>query len=224
MLATGNIRNLVILIDKKLGLKYLDFSKETVDALGLESSIANGHQSSGYELEVVLNSLSITSQDTIIDLGAGKGGALLLMANYPFSKIVGVELSPEFTVIAKRNITRLGRRRRITVICGDASQYESIDDFNYVYLFNPFPDPVMIRVLENIKESLKNRPRDLTIIYTNPKCENLLLAGEFFKKTDEYFFENKDSTVIYTFAKKGSDAALPARLRKVQDDRLAATA
>lgn len=218
MLAAGDIRDTVMLLNRRLGLKYLDFSKETVEDLGLESSTANGHQTSGFELDLVLGNLTLTSKDAIIDLGSGKGGALLVMAHYPFGKILGVELSSELATIAKRNIARLGRKRRIEVVCEDASKYEFLDDFNYVYLFNPFPDPVMIRVLENLKLSLQKRPRDLTIIYANPKCEDAFREGGFFKKTDEYFFENKDSTVIYAYRKDGNDVERPVRTRAYRHD------
>src|SRR5271170_4175507 len=41
-----------------------------------------------------------------VDLGSGKGRALLLASDYPFSEIIGVELSPELDLIARSNIAR----------------------------------------------------------------------------------------------------------------------
>ncbi len=41
-----------------------------------------------------------------VDVGSGKGRALLLASDYPFRKIIGVELSPELDRIARANIAR----------------------------------------------------------------------------------------------------------------------
>ena len=44
----------------------------------------------------MLAALNITFEDfTFIDLGSGKGRALLMASDYPFLRIVGVELLPE---------------------------------------------------------------------------------------------------------------------------------
>src|ERR1700719_3166712 len=42
---------------------------------------------------------------TFVDIGAGKGRALLLAAELPFRKVIGVELSEELARIAQKNIT-----------------------------------------------------------------------------------------------------------------------
>src|ERR1700760_2411871 len=41
-----------------------------------------------------------------VDIGSGKGRALLLATDYPFRKIVGIELSPELDRIARANVAR----------------------------------------------------------------------------------------------------------------------
>ena len=41
-----------------------------------------------------------------VDVGAGKGRALLLAAELPFRKIIGVELNEELTRIAQKNVAR----------------------------------------------------------------------------------------------------------------------
>jgi hypothetical protein len=44
------------------------------------------------------------SEFTFIDLGSGKGRALLLASEFPFRRIVGIELLPELHTIAKQNV------------------------------------------------------------------------------------------------------------------------
>jgi SAM-dependent methyltransferase len=197
MLSHGKFRDVIIKIDRKLGLKYLDFGKESLDDLGLSQAVANGHQSSGYDLYLVLRDLGITHADSILDLGSGKGGALVTMAEYPFRKIVGVEISPRLAEIAKKNMIRLGYKERIKVSCANAAEYGSLSDFSYIYLYNPFPSAVLRTVLENIKRSLRERPRVLRIIYANPQCEDDLRSDELFEKVAEYRFNNRAPIVVY---------------------------
>ncbi len=44
---------------------------------------------------------------TFVDIGAGKGRALLVAAESPFREVVGVELNPELAAVAERNIARV---------------------------------------------------------------------------------------------------------------------
>src|ERR1700754_2580229 len=43
---------------------------------------------------------------TFVDLGSGKGRALLLASRFPFRRIVGVEIAPELSRVAAANIER----------------------------------------------------------------------------------------------------------------------
>ena len=65
---------------------------------------------------------------TFIDLGSGKGRALLLAAMYPFARIVGVEVQPELDAIARQNIERFdepGQQcHKIESVCADAREYQ----------------------------------------------------------------------------------------------------
>ena len=46
-----------------------------------------------------------------VDLGSGKGRALLLASDYPFREVIGVELSPKLDRIARDNIARYAGRK-----------------------------------------------------------------------------------------------------------------
>jgi tRNA G46 methylase TrmB len=53
----------------------------------------------------ILNRLQLNCEKyTFVDLGSGKGRALLIASDYPFHAIVGVELSPKLHAIAAANI------------------------------------------------------------------------------------------------------------------------
>jgi predicted RNA methylase len=108
---------------------------------------------------------------TFIDLGSGKGRALLLAAEYPFRRIIGVEIQAELHAIAEENLARLresGSKIDAQSICLDAREFSFPPDPLIVYLFNPFPDYVLAAVIDNLRASLARRPRPVYVIYNAP--------------------------------------------------------
>jgi SAM-dependent methyltransferase len=63
-----------------------------------------------------------------VDIGSGKGRALLVASEFPFERIVGVELSQELNEVALENIAAYAnpaqRCRAIEAHCADATGYE----------------------------------------------------------------------------------------------------
>jgi SAM-dependent methyltransferase len=115
---------------------------------------------------------------TFVDLGSGKGRALLLAAEYPFRRIIGVELQAELHRIAEQNIATFDSPtqlcRDITSVAADARHYEFPDEPFVLYLFNPFPEYVMKTVTENLQQSLERRHRPVYVIYNTPECGFIL--------------------------------------------------
>ena len=79
---------------------------------------------------------------TLVDVGAGKGRALLLAAELPFQKVIGVELCAELSGIAQNNVAqwiRVARpKTRIRVVQQDAAKFRWPRTPLLVYLYNPF--------------------------------------------------------------------------------------
>lgn len=109
---------------------------------------------------------------TFIDLGSGKGRAVILAARYPFQRIIGVEFARELVAAAKANVEALATHsvtdRRVEFICGDASAYPFPESPLIVYLFNPFGSTIIRRVAENLIESWRHKPRPILVLYANP--------------------------------------------------------
>ena len=105
---------------------------------------------------------------TFVDIGAGKGRALLLASEYPFCRIVGVEFSRELVAVARRNVARWLEHDRacmdITLMCSDATEYELPPEPLVLYFFNPFEPPVMRSMLDNVVRSFRENPRPLFIV------------------------------------------------------------
>jgi hypothetical protein len=120
----------------------------------------------------ILRSLPVAPDGfTFIDLGSGKGRTLLMASDYPFRRIIGVEFLAELDAIARENISRYHSDRQncfaMESHAGDARDFVFPDEPTVVYLFNPFPENVLLTVLANLHDSLIHSPRPLYLAYHN---------------------------------------------------------
>lgn len=123
---------------------------------------------------------------SLVDLGSGKGRVLLMAAEYPFRRIIGVELLPELDAVARANVA-LGvpqdairaadREPRIELVLADARGFIFPPDPLVVFLFNPFPAWVLREVMRNLHRSLESSPRPAFVILHNAVNEAELAAA-----------------------------------------------
>jgi SAM-dependent methyltransferase len=115
---------------------------------------------------------------TFIDLGSGKGRTLLMAADYPFRRILGVELLPSLNEIAQQNLAQYHAESQkcfaIESICADATAFALLEGALVIYLFNPFPEAGLRRVLANLENSLEVHPRPTYVVYHNPQQQAVL--------------------------------------------------
>jgi SAM-dependent methyltransferase len=115
---------------------------------------------------------------TFVDLGSGKGRALLIASHFPFRQIIGVEFSEKLNAIARANIAAYHpgdqRCRRIEAICGDAGTFEPPDGPLVIYLYNAFDAVILRRVAARLGASLAVAPRDVILLYVNPVHRSVL--------------------------------------------------
>jgi SAM-dependent methyltransferase len=113
-----------------------------------------------------------------VDLGSGKGRALMLASEFPFKKIVGVEFAAELHQIAQENIRKFHsptqRCANFELLHLDAAVYSIPPEKVIFYMYNPFREEVMERALTNIQRSLTEYPREVFIIYCNAVHRNLV--------------------------------------------------
>lgn len=100
---------------------------------------------------------------SFIDLGCGKGRALLLANELNFSQIIGVEFAPELAVVARKNCERAGVKANI--LSQDAVQFSFPPGNAVVYLYNPFGPSVLDPVLDRLLASTNAK---CYIVYVNP--------------------------------------------------------
>lgn len=115
---------------------------------------------------------------TFVDVGAGMGRAVLLASEMPFKAVVGVELHPTLAGIARRNVTawrNAGRARTpIKIVEGDAVEFEWPAGPCLAFLFNPFGETVMRRMVKSWRKNFAGRAGELDILYVNNEQERVL--------------------------------------------------
>lgn len=131
-------------------------------------------------IKELFNTFSIKQNDNFIDIGCGKGLIIYALSTLPFSKIDGVEYSPQLAEIARQNIQKLGINKA-SIYNTDASQFENYANYNYYYMYNPFGEITMRSVISKIENSLIHNKRIIYVIYGNPVCHNIIIKNQIFK-------------------------------------------
>jgi len=128
---------------------------------------------------------------TFIDLGCGKGRALLLASEYPFASIIGVEIAPQLHRVAVENVAGYSAARQaegcsgvppVHVLLEDATQYQFPSGPLVLYLYNPFCRPVLDKVIANLGRSLAREPRDVAVLYINHELHDALDRAPFLRR------------------------------------------
>jgi SAM-dependent methyltransferase len=120
-----------------------------------------------------------------VDVGCGKGRILLLASMYGFDTIRGIEISPNLSRIAKRNIDAFRSRRAannsMEVLCSNVLDYQFRHDENLFFLYSPFDFYVTQSFLDRIRLSIKQVPRKLCIVINEFRFPELLDNDDVFQ-------------------------------------------
>lgn len=136
-----------------------------------------------------------------VDLGCGKGRAVLIAAQFPFRRILGVELDPELCRIARANVAlQPDWAARISVLQQDAATVLYPDGPLVVFMFHPFFPRILRRVLANLGRQLRRSPRETWLLYANnPRYTRVLRRFPFLREVSEtrYTLTAEDAAVNY---------------------------
>jgi SAM-dependent methyltransferase len=122
-----------------------------------------------------IKSLDINYSDyNFIDLGSGKGKVTLIASKFRFKKIIGVEIIKNLVQQAKENqkiyfkkIWNKKYKCKIEYIYSDAEKYLINSNKNVYFMFDPFPDEKLKKIL--IKINKKNGNKNYIIAFNPPK-------------------------------------------------------
>lgn len=122
-----------------------------------------------------------------VDMGSGKGRALLIASEFPFRKIVGIELSQHLHRIAQENVELYRpssqQCRVFDLRCMDALDYDWEPEPLVLFLFDPFGRDVLQKVVAKLEASLKANPREAHVVYVYPQYEDVFQASSVLKRS-----------------------------------------
>ena len=151
---------------------------------------ADGYLATAPKLFIdTIGRLPIVHRDFVfVDFGSGKGRALLMAAEFPFKKIIGLEISPILHEIAQQNIDKLfSKTDRYSTIISlnlDVEKFVPPEDPLFCYFYNPFREKVMANVLATLKSSIDQNSRDIWIMYNNALHASLLDTADWLTPFD----------------------------------------
>ena len=171
------------LFDRRYGV-------DTEGALTLEELGTTDPRSTEYapvgllSLRRILPRREVGPDDVFIDVGSGKGRAVLQAAmQYPFRRVYGVEMSEQLHETAERNLERVRHRlsgTEVHFVRANVLDYTMPDDVTVALFNNPFRGEVFDTAVTRLLESVDRNVRRLRVIYGNPVEEAALLrTGRF---------------------------------------------
>ena len=138
----------------------------------------------------ILSSLALPPDTfAFVDMGSGKGRALLVASEFAFAKLVGIELSPHLQRIAQENIKRYSPASQqctaFELHCMDVVDYRYGPEPPVLFLFDPFGRETLQSVIANLEASLRENPRDAYVVYVYPQFEDVLQDSPVLRKVGD---------------------------------------
>jgi SAM-dependent methyltransferase len=115
-----------------------------------------------------------------LDIGAGKGRAMLLASQFPFLRVEGVELNADLAAIAQANIDLWAQDDTANALAplvlhhADATKHPLPAEPTLAFLFHPFELPILRRFLKHVETSQAAHPRTFDLLYANAEHGSLL--------------------------------------------------
>jgi SAM-dependent methyltransferase len=126
-----------------------------------------------------LTQLSPSGEDVFVDIGAGKGKAMLIAARLGYKRVLGVERDAGLATQAQQNVD-LARPRlktaELEVVNADALTWPIPDDVSLVFLNCPFIGETFHQVAARIIDSFDHARRPLHLVYSKPWEHDWLLS------------------------------------------------
>lgn len=163
--------------DRKYGVdtaEHVELENYDVNGSALRDAVAYSGTHEGV-LRSILDPLSehVKGWD-FVDIGSGKGKALMIAATYPFRSVLGVEISPRLNEVAARNIAILRNAGHLVCadvasLCADARVLPDFGPRTVLFVFNPFGEELMRGVAGEVERQAAGGASFL-VIYLNPRA------------------------------------------------------
>ena len=175
--------------ERRLGIESASYVQ--LPQLGIHNAQCKPYAPAEHRtLRRVMSALTIRAgEDVFIDFGSGMGRVVVVAATHPFKRVIGVEIAAPLNDVARENVRRAMPRlrcREIELLVADANTYTLPNDVTIVFIYNSFVGEILSNVLTNIRRSLDEAPRAMTLVYANPRhFEGELRSRDWLRKTRE---------------------------------------
>ena len=123
---------------------------------------------------------------TFLDIGAGKGRAVLTASLHPFQHVTGIELNPALATIAQANLALFPATGSplapATIQQGDALEAALPATPTLAFLFHPFEAPVLRKLIRRFIQHFRAAEVPLDILYCNAEHATLFDAEPAFTR------------------------------------------
>ncbi|MFT5776713.1 MAG: SAM-dependent methyltransferase [Hyphomonas sp.] len=161
-------------------LDAYDVPEEATKGAGYYQAIHEG------VLRAIISNLLPEAQTfDFIDIGSGKGKALLVASKFPFQRVLGVELSPKLHEVAKSNIQTFSESAEavcgdVSSACIDARELSCLGERTLLFVFNPFDEGPMQAFVKRLEDEA--RDRTVFVAYLNPRARRPFDESGAFKQ------------------------------------------
>ena len=153
----------------------------------------------GRAFRKALEHFAIPAEGGFVDLGSGKGKLLILAAQYGFRRVLGVEFAAELNQIAIRNLDAVRTRLNgamVQSLCIDAAEYQFQPDEQMFFMFAPFHENVMRRVMSNLQRSIDEHPREIRLLYTLPRLIHIVTQDLHVQEQGRYQYGGHEFVLL----------------------------
>jgi len=139
------------------------------------------------------------TEANFVDIGSGKGKALIAACRFPFHTVTGYEVSEVLHEIANSNLNTLGLQHRASSRLLNAAHIDIQEADLVFYLFNPFTGHTLNQCLQRIAEASGTKKR--YVIYVNPTED--AVYRQYFTLIGEQVFQPGDVEVNFYETRPG---------------------
>jgi len=196
---------LSIIKDELRGEKFYGIETSGINKLehlrkkGIDTSHATLYMPAPYSLlEEIFSFLKPLGLNHLLDVGCGKGRILCVGTHFGFKNITGLDLSKAFCRAAEKNLYRCSENQNLTwkLINNDAYYYDIPPQTDCIFIFNPFDEFLLEKVVENINASLIAHPRPLYIVYITALHREIFFQHQFDVYASFHPGENLEALIL----------------------------
>ena len=113
----------------------------------------------------------IGKKNTLVDYGCGKGRVNFFLSYQTRCRSIGIEYDERILETALENQKSAVSAGRVKLVLQNAETYVVPETADRFYFFNPFSVEILRSVLERIRESYYEQPREMMLFFYYPSDE-----------------------------------------------------